>query len=298
LTSRARSPNPTRTHARCCCDRGTGRGPNSHTRCDWGTGAGFTLIELLVVIAVIAILAGLLLPALSSAKGKATGIGCLNNLKQIQTCWQLYLGDHNDRLPPNVSTNYQGIWRSTPDSWIGWSSAPYDQDTKPIQDGLLFRYDYNRAVATYLCPGDHSRVQTREGRTLSIRRTRSYSMSGAFGGRTNEVETVFQRVGEVTEPSRYFVFIDEDKDSIDDAHFLTWPNPDDRWVNLPAGRHGQAGTLSFADGHAESWRWRATKSFRSKESYWNRARGAADLCDLRRLQAAVPPPPPGWSPQM
>src|SRR5215470_12314309 len=103
----------------------------------YGRFAGFTLIELLVVIAIIAILAALLLPALSRAKAKGQSISCLNNLKQLQTAWLMYIHDNNDFLPPNNTRPLGGSQQSPPGSWVA-GNAQLDITPTNLQRGVLF----------------------------------------------------------------------------------------------------------------------------------------------------------------
>ncbi|MBI3877726.1 MAG: type II secretion system protein [Verrucomicrobia bacterium] len=126
-----------------------------------GSKAAFTLIELLVVIAIIAILAGLLLPALASAKRKSQQGSCTNNLKQLAMAFRVYVDDWDGVMPSGASMNAQGnAW----EDWIWWQSEPNNLLTsppRPIDQSPIAKYigaisaDVRTNGATMLrCPGD------------------------------------------------------------------------------------------------------------------------------------------------
>ena len=148
--------------------------------------AAFTLIELLVVIAIIAILAALLLPALSQAKARAQALSCMNNNKQLMSAVHMYANDCNDLLPPNGDDDDDSdfVTAEAPGSvgyWFAGSMKDADAwNTAKLADSnvnMLAPYT-GRSFGTYRCPGDPSTVLTSKGFLPTIR---SYSMNAAVG---------------------------------------------------------------------------------------------------------------------
>ena len=246
------------------------------------THRAFTLIELLVVIAIIAILMAILMPALNRAREQGRRAVCLQNNKTLLLAWMLYCDESNGNMPGAVAVNLGTDAPEDKPSWVKKPAGttpveePVEDQILAIEQGVLFPLVKNSKV--YRCP-------VAKGHEM-----RSYSVSHAMNGASFDGGPVLKSRYKITNPALRIVLLDDFGEDWDAAWAVPWSQA--AWWNGIPARHGAGTTVGMADGHAEWWAWKDSRTIDLMDKWeWTRQNlntiSHEGNPDLVRVQKAI-----------
>jgi prepilin-type processing-associated H-X9-DG protein len=214
---------------------------------------------LLVVIAIIAVLMGILMPALARVREQGKRANCMGNLRQMQMAWIMYADEQGDRIPlANPNSN----------GWVEWVREPATEEEKleGLRNGKLYPYCSNEKI--YKCPtGVRGEVVT-------------YAICDAMNGydqhpwtREDKTMTIKKR-SSIRRPSDRMVFLDEGRLS-SNSWTIWYTKP--AWWDQITNRHGMGTNFSFADGHVEYYKFNDQRTFEVANADFDKWQGSLRL---------------------